>query len=104
MGTLYYGTARTPIEIEDRALAHLKFVVLAKLRRNEGFGFSWTKTPDAGSGRSTVWMSPSVALQFEFATAGRPPLNRTWLEALTQQAATSAGLTLIEEPAEHSPA
>lgn len=100
MGTLYYGSARTPIEIEDRALAHLKFVVLAKLRRNEGFGFSWAKAPEAGSGRSTVWISPSVPLQFEFAEGRRPLLNRAWLEVLTQQASTSAGLTLVEEPAE----
>jgi len=101
MGTLYYGTARTPIEIEDRALAHLKFVMLSKLRRNEGFGFSWAKPSEAGSGRSTVWISPSVALQFDFAGAHRPPLNRAWLESLTLQAATSAGLTLLEEPPEH---
>ena len=100
MGTLYYGNARTPIEIDDRALAHLKFVMLAKLRRNEGFGFSWATPPSAGSGRSTVWISPAVALQFEFADSTPPLLNRSWLEQLTQQGATSAGLTLVDEPEE----
>ena len=100
MGTLYYGNARTPIEIDDRALAHLKFVMLAKLRRNEGFGFSWATPPSAGSGRSTVWISPAVALQFEFAESTPPLLNRTWLEQLTQQGATSGGLTLVDEPDE----
>lgn len=100
VGTLYYGDARTAIEIEDRALAHLKFVILSKLRRNEGFGFSWAKGVDLGSGRSTVWMAPSIPLQFDFSTVSRPPLNRAWLEALNQQAATSGGLTLIDEPAE----
>ena len=98
MGTLYYGNARTPIEIDDRALAHLKFVMLAKLRRNEGFGFSWATPPSAGSGRSTVWISPSVALQFEFAESRQPLLNRAWLESLTQQGSTSGGLTLVDEP------
>ena len=100
MGTLYYGNARTPIEIDDRALAHVKYVMLAKLRRNEGFGFSWTTPPSAGSGRSTVWISPSVALQFEFAEARQPLLNRAWLESLTHQGSTSAGLTLVDEPPE----
>lgn len=98
MGTLFYGNARTPIEIEDRALSHLKFVILAKLRRNEGFGFSWAKGVEQGSGRSTVWMSPSIPLQFDFSDPARPALNRAWLEALTQQAATSGGLMLLDEP------
>lgn len=100
MGTLYYGNARTPIEIEDRALAHVKFVILSKLRRNEGFGFSWAKSVDLGSGRSTVWMAPSIPLQFDFTEVTRPALNRAWLEVLNQQAATSGGLTLVDEPRE----
>lgn len=54
MGTLYYGDSRVPIEIEDRALAHVKLVILAKLRRGEGFGFSWNYGADGGGGRSTV--------------------------------------------------
>lgn len=96
MGTLYYGDARTPIQIEDRALAHLRFVILAKLRRNEGFGFSWAGTDGV---RSTIWLHPSVPLQFESSGPESPPLNRAWLEVLTQQAATSDGLTLLDEPA-----
>ena len=99
MGTLYYGDARTPIEIDDRALAHVKFVILAKLRRNEGFGFSWVKGLGDGSGRSTVWLSPSIPIQFEFNGNRAPTLNRAWLEALTQQAATSGGLSVVAEPA-----
>lgn len=103
MGTLYYGDARTPIEIDDRALAHVKFVILSKLRRNEGFGFSWTKGLGEGSGRSTIWLSPSIPLQFDFNGNRAPSLNRAWLEALTQQAATSGGLTLVEEPTTEIP-
>lgn len=98
MGTLYYGDSRTPIEIEDRALAHLKFVILAKLRRNEGFGFSWVKPVSEGSGRATVWLHPSIPLVFEFNGNRMPSLNRAWLEALTQQAATGGGLSIMEEP------
>lgn len=104
MGTLYYGSARTPIEIEDRALAHLKFVILSKLRRNEGCGFSWVRGADAGGGRSTIWLSPSVPLQFDFTETGRPELNRAWLEALNQQASTTGGLSLLDEPPERGSA
>jgi hypothetical protein len=103
VGTLYYGNARTPIEIEDRALAHLKFVILSKLRRNEGFGFSWSKSVAAGSGRSTVWVAPPIPLEFDFSEPARPPLNRAWLESLNQQASTSGGLVLVEEPVEEPP-
>ena len=98
MGTLYYGDARVPISVDDRALAHLRFVVLTKFRRGEAFGFSWVKAATEGSGRSTVWLHPSVALQFEFEGSRSPSLNRLWLESLTQQASTTGGLTLTEEP------
>jgi len=98
LGTLFYGDSRVPIPIDDRALSHLRFVILTKLRRGEAFGFTWTKSVAEGSGRSTVWMHPSVPLHFEFDGNRNASLNRHWLEALTQQAATSGGLTLIEEP------
>lgn len=98
MGTLFYGDARVAIPVDDRALSHLRFVVLTKFRRGESFGFSWAKTPSEGSGRSTVWLHPSIPVQFEFEGSRSPSLNRLWLESLTQQAATSGGLTLTEEP------
>lgn len=37
MATLYYGPGDDPIHIDDRALAHLKIVVAAKLRRDESY-------------------------------------------------------------------
>ena len=98
MGTLYYGDTRVAIAIDDRALSHLRFVILTKFRRGESFGFSWTKSANQGSGRSTVWLHPSIPLQFEFEGSRSPSLNRLWLENLTQQAATSGGLVLTEEP------
>ena len=103
MGTLYYGDARVAIPIDDRALSHLRFVILTKFRRNEGCGFSWAKTASDGSGRSTIWLHPSIPLQFEFDGGRNPSLNRAWLENLTQQAATSGGLILTEEPRGEAP-
>lgn len=98
MGTLYYGDARVPIEIEDRALAHIKLVILSKLRRGEGFGFSWNYGADGGGGRSTVWINPSTTLQFEFAGSRQPTINRAWLEALTIASSSNIGLSLQPEP------
>lgn len=98
MGTLYYGDSRVPIDIEDRALAHIKLVMLAKLRRGEGFGFSWSYGTDGGGGRSTVWINPAATLQFEFDGSRQPLINRAWLEALTIASASNIGLSVQPEP------
>lgn len=103
LGTLYYGDSRVAIPIDDRALTHLRFVILTKFRRGESFGFSWAKTPAEGSGRATVWLHPSIPLQFEFEGSRNPSLNRLWLEELNRQAATSGGLVVTEEPKQESP-
>jgi len=98
VGTLYYGSQRQSATFDDRALAHLQAVMMGKLRRGEGFGFSWGKTAEQGSGRSTIWVHPGVELHFEYEDAARPNLNRAWLEALTRQANTAVGLSLVDEP------
>jgi hypothetical protein len=98
LGKLFYGDARFHVSLEDRALAHLQLVIINKLRRNESFTFSWVHGSSEGHGRSTIWISSSVPLHFEF-DGGRPPaLNRLWLEELAQGASTTSGLFLTEEP------
>ena len=49
MGTMQYGSG-SEIQIEDRALAHLKVAIATKLRRNESFTLSW-KHPDGAAAR-----------------------------------------------------
>lgn len=99
MGTLYYADAtRVAIPIEDRALAHLKFVIVNKLRRNEPFTFSWDKPEEDGGGRSSVWISAQIPLEFEFEDATPVELNRAWLDALGQAASTVSGLSPLPEP------
>ena len=102
MGTLYYGDSRFPIPVEDRALAHIKVVIINKLRRGESFTFSWVKSRAEGHGRSTVWLSPQVALHFEFEGSKAPTLNRRWLEDLSLIASSGSGLVLLDEPSESS--
>lgn len=76
MGYLVYGNGDFRIHFDDRTLTHMKAVVISKLRRQEGFTLSWRAEPGEAMGRSTLWMHPSIPLQFEFDEAERPKLNR----------------------------
>ena len=100
MGTIYYGDAAAPIEIEDRALAHLKVVIATKLRRGESFTLSWTHADEQEPGRSTVWLHPSRPLRFVFDDPEPALLSRAWIEELANSANSSGGLTLVPDPGE----
>lgn len=95
MGKLIYG--HREIEIEDRTLAHLKIVMLTKLRRNESFAFNHTHDVNSGSGRSTVWVHPSIPLEFIFYGNRSPELNRGWVETLLMAANSPEGLRVLPE-------
>ncbi|WP_431277514.1 ATP-dependent DNA ligase [Leifsonia poae] len=96
MGKLIYA-GTTEIGFEDRVLAHLQIVVGLKLRRKEGFFFSWRDEQSVGDGRSAIWIDPAIPLLFRY-SGGRPPkINKTWLEALTLSSNSAQGLQLTEE-------
>ena len=97
MGTLIYGPAAKSISIDDRDLAHLQAVILAKLRRGESFSFSWEKSADFGSGHNTVWVHPQMYFEFNYYGSKRIPLNREWIERLMVRANSAGGLELIPE-------
>ena len=94
MGQLLYGSPPEAFEIDDRALAHIEMVVLAKLRRNESFALS---IDSKDGSRTAIWLSPSSTLRFAFG-AGATEINRPWLEALMDSANTTAGMRIVEEP------
>ncbi len=96
MGTLFYN--QEPIEIEDRALAHLKVVITTKLRRGESFTVSWRHADDQPDGRSTIWLHPSIPMRFVFADPEPALLNREWMEQLAHSANSSSGIMLVAEP------
>lgn len=100
MGLLYYSGGTDPIQIEDRALAHLKVVIATKLRRNESFTLSWRHAEGHEPGRSTIWLHPSIPLRFVFADPLPPALNLEWITALANSANSSGGITLIDESLE----
>jgi len=96
MGTLTYDS-KLVVQFDDRVLAHLQAVIWSKLRRGENFSFTWTD--GSGTfGRSSIWLSPTIPLAFEY-FGGRPPkLNTAWTEVLTKLANSASGLTIVPEP------
>lgn len=100
MGSLYYGDSAEPINIDDRALAHLKIVIATKLRRNESFTRSWHHADAENGGRSTIWLHPSIPLRFVFVDPEAPEISRQWVESLASSASSSGGITLVDEDVE----
>jgi hypothetical protein len=94
MGQLLYGSTPTVIELDDRILAHVELVTLAKFRRNESFAL----VIEASDGsRSTLWLSSTSNLEFRL-TVGRHEINREWLDLLIDTANSTGGMRLLPEP------
>lgn len=98
MGRFIYDTMANSVDIEDRTLAHLRIVVMNKLRRAESFMFD-VEIGD-GSGRRSFWMHPSVPMQFHFFGSRNPRINRAWIEDLMLAASGPNGLTITPEPSD----
>jgi hypothetical protein len=103
MGTLFYGSGRLPILIDDVTLAHIQALVASKLRRHEGFLLSWNDALSVGNGRSSVWIHPDTDLHFKF-DGGKAPAVEPRAFAEMSQAANSPrglqldGVTLQQDP------
>ncbi|MGK3953816.1 ATP-dependent DNA ligase [Microbacterium sp. I2] len=100
MGRFIYDTSGNSIDIDDRTLAHLRIVMMNKLRRSEPFMFD-VEVGD-GSGRRSFWIAPAVPLQFHFFGSRQPRINRAWVEELMLAASGPVGLTILPEPADDS--
>ncbi|WP_194409520.1 ATP-dependent DNA ligase [Microbacterium cremeum] len=98
MGRFIYDASSTSVDIDDRTLAHLRIVMMNKLRRSEPFMFD-VEIGD-GSGRRSFWIHPSVALQFHFFGSRQPRINRLWIEELMLAASGPSGLSIVPEPAD----
>ncbi len=95
MGFLIHGG--TEYEFEDRLLAHLKMVIGQKLKKQECFFVSWTKSAEEGSGRVSVWLSPYTTVAFRFAGSRPPELNPAWVKVLIALSHSNRGLVVISE-------
>jgi hypothetical protein len=100
MGKFIYGTPSISVDFDDRVLAHLKVVMLSKVRRGESFVFSWEYSVATGSGHSSIWVHPTIPLQFDFLGSREPHLNRNWVEELVRLANSPSGLRVTPEPPE----
>jgi hypothetical protein len=94
VGRLLYGSPPVAFELDDRTLAHVEIVIVAKLRRNESFAFSIAGKADA---RTSIWVNPSSDVQFEY-VKGSQDINRAWLELLIESANSPQGLRVLPEP------
>lgn len=95
MGTLHYGSPPASFEIDDRSLAHIELVIMAKLRRRENLSFSLIDQKT--SLRQALWISPVTTLRFQY-DGPMPEINRLWLQDLVDTANSSTGLRLVPEP------
>lgn len=94
MGQLLYGTPPDVFDIDDRTLAHLEIVILAKLRRNESFAL----VLDYPTGnRTMLWFNPHLPLQIRLEST-QHEVNRAWLDVLIDSANSPAGLRVTPEP------
>jgi hypothetical protein len=98
MGALIYGASLAQIEIDDRTLAHLEMVIIAKLRRDEKFVFTWNHGVAGGGGRSSIWIHSAIPLCFQFLGGKEPSINPAWLKELMTTANSPGGLHLVAEP------
>jgi hypothetical protein len=92
------------IEIEDRLLAHVQAVALAKLRRREPFPLAWVESAGDGSGRRVIWVNETLELAFEYAGSRVIELDRETLEEITARANSVTGLNLGENAHNPKPA
>jgi hypothetical protein len=83
---------------DDRVLAHLQVVIWSKLRRGEQFSFTWTDSERSRQGRTSIWISPSISLTFDYYGSKQPALNPLWVDALSKAANSPGGLQVVAEP------
>ena len=103
MGTFTYGPAATDVTLDDRLLAHLRTVIVTKLRRGECFLFTWTDDSAAVPVEESLWMHPAVAMRFRLDKPATEAMNQDWLAVLMHAANSGFGLTTRPEP-ESAPA
>ncbi|KTR95818.1 von Willebrand factor A [Microbacterium testaceum] len=93
MAKLYYGSDTAPVTLPDRLLGYIKVITATKLRRGESFTLTWSGA-EGDTGRSTIWLQPSIPLRFVFDSAEPEQLNGDYLRALADQSNSATGLNV----------
>ncbi|RUR00952.1 ATP-dependent DNA ligase [Labedella endophytica] len=86
------------LRIDDDLLTHLEYVIVQQFRRGESFLLSWI---DGANDRDTsvqrsLWLSPSIAVGFEFDSADPVPLQLGWASALSAASGSTEGLRIMD--------
>ena len=101
MGTFYYGGGHGDLpagfDLDDVLLAHLKLVIISKLRRGESFVVTVPALEHGCQVREALWVTPSVPMRFVMDEADGPLLDPHRLEALMTQANTLGGIVVKAE-------
>ena len=97
MGRFIYDSNLT-VTLEDDVLAHLQAVVGAKFRLQQPFYLSWRHPAHTGESRTTVWLAPSIPVQFSYRSSHATALDRDRINALFAQANSTSGLLLVIDP------
>jgi len=95
VGHFIYDSTDTPFEVEDRTLAHLRLVIMTKMRRGESF---MMKLSNADRGDRWLWLHPSIPVQMRFHGSREPALNMAWIDQLMKNASSSNGFVITPEP------
>ena len=94
MGTLHFGSTRTPLHLDDRLLAHLEIVITSKLRRGEGLLLWWVQPGDDTPRRGACWITSATELLYLFDSVDVVAIDRDELERLSVESNSSRGIQL----------
>jgi hypothetical protein len=81
-----------PFTIEDRTLAHVRVVVMNKLRRGEGFMLQVPS--EHAAGKHSLWIGPAMPLSFQFYGGRSPGLDHGLVEEMMSEANGADGLDI----------
>jgi len=90
VGRLFYQ-GRAVLDVDDRTLAHLRVVMMNKLRRGESF---MLHAPHPSAGTLSLWLSASTPLVLQFWGGRSPSLDQHLVERMFDEANGPNGLTL----------
>ena len=96
MATLTYGPDATTVSIDDKALAHLQYVIFQRYRRHEPFVMTLVTGTGEDRQRRSTWMTPGAPVSFSYDDDAMPQLDRVWLEELMKQSYSGNGLVYAE--------
>lgn len=95
MGVLIFN--RQEYDFNDRLLAHLQEAITGKLLRRESFAMSWTANQGFAPHPTTLWVTPSTAMEFYFSNDRDEQINSTWVDAMEWSAYRESGMEIMSE-------